>query len=275
MSARAYYNEIDPYCCAWLSNLMDAGQVMPGFIDDRSIEDVQPSDLVGYARHHFFAGLGGWDYALTLAGWPTDQPVWTGSCPCQPFSAAGQGGGFDDERHLWPAFHWLIEQCGPGHVFGEQVASPAGRDWLDLVCTDMEAGGYACGAALLSSSGRGAPHIRNRLYWLAERMGYPGHAGLSHPQPQDLRAAGRDDEGRTATKPSSALDPWRELEWIACRDGRARPTGPGIHPLAARFPGHVGQLRAIGNAITPQVAESFIRSYLDAATFREARREFA
>jgi DNA (cytosine-5)-methyltransferase 1 len=66
--------------------------------------------LRGFTQCHFFAGIGVWSYALRLAGWPDDRPVWTGSCPCQPFSAAGKGAGFADERHLWPAWHHLIRE---------------------------------------------------------------------------------------------------------------------------------------------------------------------
>lgn len=109
----AYYNEIDPYAAQWLRNLVAAGHIAAGDVDERSIEDVTPDDIRNYTQCHFFAGIGVWSYALRRAGWPDDKPVWTGSCPCQPFSAAGQGGGFDDERHLWPHFHYLIEQCRP------------------------------------------------------------------------------------------------------------------------------------------------------------------
>lgn len=106
----AYYNEIDPYAAQWLRNLVAAVHIAPGDVDERSIEDVHPDDLKPYTQRHFFAGVGVWSYALRLAGWPDDRPVWTGSCPCQPFSAAGQAAGFDDERHLWPDFHWLIKE---------------------------------------------------------------------------------------------------------------------------------------------------------------------
>src|SRR5271168_3827885 len=118
-----YYNEIDPFAAQWLRNLISANLIGNGHVDERSIEDVKPSELSGYTQCHFFAGIGGWSYALRLAGWPDDRPVWTGSCPCQPFSAAGKGAGFADERHLWPAFFHLIRECRPGTVFGEQVAS--------------------------------------------------------------------------------------------------------------------------------------------------------
>jgi DNA (cytosine-5)-methyltransferase 1 len=167
----AYYNEIDPYCAAWLQNLMDAGHIAPGVIDTRSIEDVRPDELAGYTQCHFFAGIGVWSLALRSAGWPDSQRAWTGSCPCQPFSAAGKGAGFADERHLWPAWQHLINQCRPAVIFGEQVASKAVDPWIDLVHADMEGMDYAFGCVPFPSAGVGAPHIRDRTFWVAESYG--------------------------------------------------------------------------------------------------------
>ena len=163
----AYYNEHDDYAAQLLRNLIAAGHIAPGDVDTRSIEDVAPDDLTGYGQCHFFAGVGVWSYALRRAGVPDGYPVWTGSCPCQPFSAAGKGVGFDDERHLWPHFHWLISQCRPAVVLGEQVASKDGLAWLDLVQADLEGAGYTSGAVDTCAAGFGAPHIRQRLYWVA------------------------------------------------------------------------------------------------------------
>ena len=125
-----------------------------------------PGDLAGYSDCHFFAGIGGWAYALRLAG-VEGRGIWTGSCPCQPFSVAGKGKGTDDERHLWPEFYRLIGQCQPAKVFGEQVASPLGRSWLASVFADLEDVGYAVAGADLCAAGVGAPHIRQRLWWVA------------------------------------------------------------------------------------------------------------
>lgn len=176
----AYYNEIDPSAAQWLRNLIKAGHIAPGDVDERSIEDVYPSDLRGYTQCHFFAGIGVWSHALRSSGWSDDRPVWSGSCPCQPFSAAGKGAGFDDKRHLWPAFNHLIQEYKPAIVFGEQVASKDGLTWLDLVLADLEAQGYAAGAVDTCSAGFGAPHIRQRLYWVANanNAGLEGWQGV-------------------------------------------------------------------------------------------------
>lgn len=183
----AYYNEIEPYAAQWLRNLIEAGQIAPGVVDERSIEDVTPGDLRGFTQCHFFAGVGVWSYALRQAGWRDDQPVWTGSCPCQPFSAAGKGAGFDDERHLWPAFQYLIEKCNPQHIFGEQVAAGNANAWFDLVQADLEGMGYAFGLTPFTAASIGAPHIRERAYWVAHSNSLCGDRG------GNIGAAGRDE----------------------------------------------------------------------------------
>lgn len=163
-----YYNEFDPFAAQWLRNLIDAGLIPAGDVDERSILDVRPADLAGYTQCHFFAGIGGWPLALRLAGWPDDRPVWTGSCPCQSLSSAGKRKGHADERHLWPAFYSLIAERQPPTVFGEQVASKDGREWFAAVRADLEGLGYAVGGADLCAAGVGAPHIRQRLFWVAD-----------------------------------------------------------------------------------------------------------
>jgi len=326
-----YYNEFDPYAAQWLRNLIEAGHIPQGDVDSRSIKDVKASDLTGYAQCHFFAGLGGWSHALRLAGWPEDRPVWTGSCPCQPFSAAGAGGGVTDERHLWPVWFNLIRECRPDVIFGEQVEAAVNHGWLDLVQSDLEAEGYACGAVGLPAGGVGAPHIRQRLWFVAdtannghlaadglretvEPSGQAGahgvgqsvrggdldqsadaeHAERGAERQIDIDAHGRDGLGRGgdvdqlgnnnnkglqghgqsgeqhdakgwqgAQRHNPASGFWSDCDWLPCRDGKARPVEPGTFPLAHGVSGRVGRLRAYGNAIVPQVAQTFIEAYLE------------
>nr|WP_254222767.1 DNA cytosine methyltransferase [Burkholderia multivorans] len=279
-----------------MRNLIAAGHIAPGDVDERSIEDVRPDDLRAYDQCHFFAGIGVWSYALRRAGWPDDRPVWTGSCPCQPFSAAGKGAGFDDERHLWPAWHWLIGECRPPIIFGEQVASSAVEPWIDLVHADMEALDYPFGCVPFPSAGVGSPHIRDRAYWMAYAHGRTRGKGRPHVRG---RADRGDAQSRTGSGGSSmprgmadtdgwnacteglqrswkhgqqsedgrivridAAGPtngfWRAADWLLCRDGMWRPVEPGTFPLADGAPARVGRLRAYGNAINAEAATQFI-----------------
>ena len=201
----AYYNEIEPFAAQWLRNLISKGLIADGEVDERSIADVKPDDLIGFTQCHFFAGIGVWSYALRCAGWSDDRPVWTGSCPCQPFSSAGKGKGFDDERHLFPHFHWLISQCRPELVFGEQVANKAGESWFDIVQVDLAAEKYTAGLVVFPACGVGAPHQRKRLYWVAENQ--LAHAELhGHLATEDGRGPGAQQEEGRVLEPAGACD---------------------------------------------------------------------
>jgi DNA (cytosine-5)-methyltransferase 1 len=163
----AYYNEFDPKAAAWLRELIKDGQIAPGIVDERSICDVRPDELVGYTQVHLFAGIGAWSYGLREAGWPDDRPVWTASLPCQPFSCAGSQQGFDDDRHLWPVVCDLIKECRPSCIIGEQSASKSALEWWDVVANDLEAEDYATAAVDMAAGSVGAYHQRHRLWWVA------------------------------------------------------------------------------------------------------------
>lgn len=220
---RAYYNENDKKAAAWLRELIKAGLIADGEVDERSIELVSADDVRGFTQCHWFAGVGGWSYALRLAGWPDIRPVWTGSTPCQKHSSAARG------RHVapdcWPPFLRLIAANRPGVLFGEQVA--AARSWIDGVCDDLEALGYEVGAAVLPACGVGLDHVGERIYF-----------------------TGTSDRYRESGVRVDAEAP---------RLSRARGDAADV-VLEDGLPGRMALLRGFGNAIVPELAAEFIKA---------------
>lgn len=161
------YIENDPYCAEWLRNLCLVGLLPEGDVDDRSISEVDPSDLIGYDQVHCFAGVGGWPLAAQLAGWPEDRELWTASVPCQPWSGAGRRGGAADSRHLWPDFFALFRARRPAVAVGENVTGKFSRGWFDGVRSDLASIAYATRVIDIPACSVNAPHIRNRLWWIA------------------------------------------------------------------------------------------------------------
>jgi DNA (cytosine-5)-methyltransferase 1 len=266
-----YYNERDKYCARWLRNLQAEGHIPAGEVDERSIVEILPEEIKHHTQAHFFAGIAGWPLALKMAGWPEDRPVWTGSAPCQPFSSAGKKKGLDDERHLSPKWLDLISRCKPPIIFGEQVADAVGKGWLDALFVGLESQGYSCGAAVLPAVSVGSPHLRHRLFFVADsnnqiwaskprqpfdqgkgrRVAFPGLAGFT-------------SDARSEELGAFTSGEWGMAEWQLATDGKYRAFEPGTPPMVDGIPAHVGRVCAYGNAIVPQVAAKFIKAFLAA-----------
>lgn len=264
MKPWVYYNEIDGGKAFILRELMHAGQITEGEIDTRSIADVQPDDVRGFARCHFFAGIGLWDAALTRAGWPDDRVVWTASCPCQPFSNAGKRKGKADERHLYPELARLIGAGRPAALYGEQVSSKDGLAWLDDVFNHLEGEAYTVRALDSCAAGAGGPHIRQRLYWAAWLADLPsfgrdgrraGEASGWALEPERLRNAGRlaDDRGaRLEERRGIAGDARRQR---AATDGDSGAVRLGDGSVAGPFPSAHGRVHGGEDGRGPRYAE--------------------
>lgn len=284
----AYYNEIDPFAAEWLRNLIKSKHIADGEVDTRNISDVSPENLSGFDQCHFFAGIGGWSCALRLAEWPDDRPVWTGSCPCQPFSTAGNQKAQKDERHLWPIWESLIRKCKPPVIFGEQVASAITHGWLDDVYQGLEAQDYAVGSAVLPACSVGAPHRRDRLFFVAYSKGerkrreqcdiHETDGGPQRECLQQLNSASEsiscEDVADTNCQrlQSAARTKFRSIQSQVKPSERSQSSGrnaemrgnwdvePDVGRMAHGVRNRVGKLRGYGNAIVPQVAAEFIKA---------------
>lgn len=297
----AWYNEIDKKKAAWLRELIKAGLISPGVVDERSIKDVKADELREYTQCHFFAGIGGWSYALRLAGWPDARPVWTGSCPCQPFSAAGQQKAQSDERHLWPDWFGIIREYRPTVVFGEQVERAVAHGWLDDAFHDLEAEGYACAPIVLPALCVGNPHKRDRIWFVGDSQynGFPaatitggnGSAVQYCEEGQDSASefagtgeicaladstgVGQPGQGQVAEPMyPAARDNGQAnqpeyvgagLKWLECPDGRIRIIESGVPVLADGLSKDIRELSAhgFGDAIVSKVAAEFIKAYME------------
>lgn len=241
------YNEIDKYCARWLEHLVAANELPNGIVINKDLYLLNYDKLTDFVQCHFFCGIGGWPLALKLANWPSDESVWTGSCPCQPFSIASQNREkAGDKKHLWPDFFSLIKRYKPTTIFGEQVAGPDGIQWLSDVRIDLESIGYDFGAACLPATLVGALHERKRLFWVADS---------SRTRLEGFKC--RREKLRKFASTSSAK---RDYDCIRKRfqsisDSMSIPAFNGISRP-------VDIVRAFGNSLIPTLAAEFVTSFM-------------
>ena len=200
-----------------------------------------------------------------------------GGFPCQPFSIAGKRRGKADDRHLWPEMARVISEVRPAWVIGENVTGLIGMA-LDGVLSDLEGMGYALWPVVLPACAVDAPHRRDRLWIVAhaeelQRDGREHHAGScieggsAIPEPRDCGGsepmADANSAGLSLAWSQSGGEDWGEARRVFAA-GRWWGTEPDVGRVAHGVPRRVDRLRALGNAVVPQVVEEIGRAIMRA-----------
>jgi len=209
----------------------------------------------------------------------------SGGFPCQPYSTAGKRLGTADERHLWPEMLRVIREAAPRWVVGENVrglASWSGGLVFEEVCADLEAIGYEVQPFILPAASVGAPHKRDRI-WFVAHAGHSEQSGASVPI-QEKNGSKKVQKSQQVVQPcisnivfsnakregSQRKKPIREQAMFAKPDWSEG--WPGVAARLCRMddgiPGgmdrhRANRLKAIGNAIVPQVAYQIFKSIVE------------
>ena len=131
--------------------------------------------------------------------------VVTGGFPCQPFSVAGKQKGTSDDRHLWPEMFRIIKALKPRIVVGENVRGIVNiQDGMvfETVCTNLEDEGYEVQAFNIPAAGVGAPHRRERI-WFVATLGDPKHDGSF---PDEIGRRNEEAYGGTEKRQNSSFE---------------------------------------------------------------------
>lgn len=251
-----------------MRELISAGYITAGDVVHADIATLRAEQFAECNRVHLFAGIAGWDVALTRAGWPDSVPVMTGSCPCQPFSSANTGinRGIGSEHDIWHEMYRLVRTSKIPFVFGEQVEDAISHGWIDRVEADLAKEGYITAYAVLGAHSICAPHKRDRLYWLAyrceARWKFCEALGRNMGRKESTSRISAELYGIGGAYPRYAPNATRR---ILCADGAYRriPLEPSLYPLATGVPSYgMDVVRGAGNAIHTETAAEFVRGVM-------------
>ena len=186
--------------------------------------------------------------------WERVEPVDVicGGYPCQPFSVAGARNGAEDARHLWPRFADAIRVLRPRYALLENVTGHLSLGFGDVLA-DLAACGYDTQWDCVPAAAVGAPHLRDRVFVIATRSDMAdtdsvvmGQRRITQPDPTTCRS-GRYNRSRETTD-----DLW---QWWQ--------TEPDVDRVADGIPARVDRLRALGNAVVPQVAQHVAQTIIE------------
>jgi len=245
-------------------------------------------DLNEYKVLDLFSGIGGFSLGLERAGpfrtvafcerdrfcqavlrkhWPGvpiyddiktidyegDCDIITGGYPCQPFSlASSQRKGTADDRHLWPFLFEVIKQKRPAWVICENVPGHITMG-LDEVLFDLESEGYTSRPFVIGAVSVDAPHRRSRVFVISR-------AAKDVADTNGARLQRREEAGDAGSKRTRGDE---RAERCGDPERPAWPPEPDVGRVAARVPNRVDRLKALGNAVVPQVVEEIGKAILN------------
>ncbi len=199
-----------------------------------------------------------WDDVRTFDGrpWRGIVDVVSGGFPCQDISAAGTGAGIEGERSgLWSEFARIVGEVRPRFAFVENSPMLTSRG-LGRVLGDLAEMGFDARWGVLGAADIGAPHIRDRIWVVANSAGaqkrgelHPVLVGLGNTEKRrKSQKNGKSDTDEARKRSCSSSQDRRGItaQWWA----REPDVGRVAHGVAAR----VHRIRAIGNGQVPQCA---------------------
>ncbi len=166
--------------------------------------------------------------------------VITGGYPCQPFSVAGKRKGSDDDRHLWPAMFSIIKKYLPAWVIGENVAGHINMG-LDDVLSDLESQAYTARTFVIPACAVDARHRRDRTWIVANT--------------KSIRCEREWNAKQRKQNKFARYNAGVQTQWLP---------EPAVGRVAHGIPRRVDRLKALGNAVVPQIPEIIGYAILEA-----------
>lgn len=244
------YVEVDYYCQRVLRQ-----RIMDGFLPEAPIYgDIRAFNSDGYAES--YQGL---------------VDVVTAGFPCQPFSVAGKKRGADDERNMWPSTAECLRLVRPRYALLENVPGLLAHEYFGDILAELAESGFDVRWRLLSAAELGAPHVRKRL-WIVADAGCRGCGAawcrLCESEPPGKRRRRSADRRDEVDVPDADGRRRRQLHTAAESDHTRQParpsaqkrretwwsTEPPLGRVAHGVADRVGQLKALGNGQVPAVA---------------------
>lgn len=195
----------------------------------------------------------------------------TGGFPCQPFSVAGKQRGKEDDRFLWPDMLRVISEVRPTWVLGENVAGIVKME-LDTVLSEMEGISYECQSIVIPACAVDAQHRRDRVWILASysKCLRSSKQEREHKRAKELKGGSNDGLGarQAMADANSGNDSIEKGEGgEICQGARGSkssrgswwPPEPAVGRMANGLPNRSHRLKALGNAIVPQVAYEILK----------------